>query len=189
MVIYTPRLCNDIAFLPATEDEANLITCREILRPDEVETWEAQKKAEASLKFIDQGASPRPVVGDIEVGAMKEVGREGRRIEKGKVVSTPEERAETVAAQKGGRIEGWSKADLRKRNIDPEAVETFRKEMQKRAGSKDWKIQVWEEANGQMELRGIIASESKSNTDDQSAEDAKEGEESEESEEAYKEDI
>ena len=104
------------------------------------------------------------------------------------MVSTPEERAETVAAQKNGRLEGLSKADLRKRNINPEAVEAFRRELQKRAGTKDWKIQIWDEANGQMELRGII--EAETDEDEAGGSERNEGEDRDEgSEELYREDL
>jgi protein OS-9 len=188
MIIYTPRLCNDIAFLPPREVKANPIHCTEILKPEEVSSWDTGKTAEAARQLIEPHPSHRQVVGDIEVGAMKEVGGEGRRIEKGRVVSTPEERAETVVAQKNGKLEGLSKADLRKRNINPEAVEAFRKELQKRAGTKDWKIQIWDEANGQMELRGIIDAESEEDevgkSEESDPEDMEEG-----SEEVYKEDL
>ncbi len=197
MIIHTPRLCNDVAFRPPREVKAHPITCQEILKPEEVADWEVRKTAEATRMMIDQGAtsSPRLMVGDIEVGGMKEVGREGRRIEKGKVVQTAEERAETVAAQVNGKLEGWSKADLRKKNINPEAVEAFRKELQKRAGDKDWEIQVWDEANGQLELRGIISADE--SEDESSDRDRNENEqrgdepevEGEGSEEVYKEEI
>ena len=187
MIIYTPRLCNDVAFLPPREVKANPILCTEILKSEEVSSWKTRKTAEATRKLIEPRQSHGLVVGDIEVGAMNEVGREGRRIEKGRVVSTPEERAETVVTQKDGKLEGLSKADLRKRNINPEAVEAFRKELQKRAGGKDWKIQIWDEANGQMELRGIIDAESEdeiSRSEEGEQDDGEEG-----SEEMYKEDL
>ena len=187
MIIHTPRLCNDVAFLPPRQVKANPILCTEILKPEEVSSWKTRQAGEATREMVEPQQSHGLVVGDIEVGAMKEVGREGRRIEKGRVVSTPEERAETVVAQKDGKLEALSKADLRKRNINPEAVEAFRKELQKRAGGKDWKIQIWDEANGQMELRGIIAAESEdesSRSEESEQEDGEAG-----SEEVYKEDI
>jgi protein OS-9 len=188
MIIYTPRLCNDVAFLPPREVRANPIHCLKILKPEEVSSWKAAKTAEAAQKLIEPRPSPGLVVGDIEVGAMKEVGREGRRIEKGRVVSTPEERVETVAAQKNGKLEGLSKVDLRKRNINPEAVEAFSKKLQKEAGTKDWKIQIKDEANGQLELLGTI--EAGTEEDEASGGERNEGEDAEEgSEEVYKEDL
>jgi protein OS-9 len=187
MIIYTPRLCNDVAFLPPSEVKANSILCTEILKPEEVLSWKMRKTTEATRKLIEPRSSHRRLVGDIEVGAMKEVGSEGRRIEKGRVVITPEERAETVVAKKKGKLEGLSKADLRKRNINPEEVEAFRKELQKRAGTKDWEIQIWDEANGRMELRGIIAAESEDDSSRSEENDPDDGEEG--SEEVYKEDL
>lgn len=197
MIVNTPRLCDDVAFQPPKAVKANPIVCREILKPEEVADWETRKTAEATRKMIDhEPTSPRLFVGDIEVGGMKEVGREGRRIEKGRAATSVEERAETVAAQKNGKIEGLSKAELRKRNLNPEAVEAFRKELQKRAGAKDWKIQIWDEANGQLELRGIIASEdngedgsSESYEEISKDEDGEEEEGGEGSEEVYKDEI
>ena len=187
MVVYTPRLCNDVAFLPPREVKANPVSCQEILKPDDVLAWEARRAAEVTRKLIDQGANQRLMAGDIEIGGMKEVGREGKRIEKGKVVSTPEERAETVAIQKDGKIQGLSKAELRKRNINPEAVEAFRKDLQQRAGSKDWRIEIWDENNGHMELRGIIAADEES--EESGGKESKTGDKEEGSEEEFKEDL
>jgi protein OS-9 len=187
MIIYTPRLCDDVAFLPPREVKAYPVHCTEILKPEEVSRWKTRNAAEAAHKLIDPRPSHGLVVGGVEVGAMKEVGREGRRIEKGRVVSTAEERAETVASQRNGKLEGLSKADLRKRNINPEAVEAFRKELEKRAGTKDWTIEIRDEADGQMELRGIIATESEHETSRREENEADDGEEG--SEEVYKEDL
>ena len=187
MIIYTPRLCNDVAFQPPREVKANPVLCTEILKAEEVSSWNTRKTAEANRQLIEPRQSHGLMVGDIEVGAMKEIGREGRRIEKGRVVSTPEERAETVVSLRDGKLEGLSKADLRKRNINPEAVDAFRKELQKRAGGKDWKIQIWDEANGQMELRGIIAAESGDAVS--RTEESEQDMEEEGSEEIYKEDL
>ncbi|PHH54773.1 Protein OS-9 -like protein [Ceratocystis fimbriata CBS 114723] len=50
MVINTPRLCKDAAFLPQKEAAANVINCREIapkdLSPAEADAWFAQRKHE-----------------------------------------------------------------------------------------------------------------------------------------------
>lgn len=187
MIIYTPRLCKDVAFLPPREMKASPIICTEILKPEEVSGWKTRKTAEASRKLIEPRPSPRLMVGDIEIGAMKEVGREGRRIEKG--------RAETVVAQKNGKLERLSQDALRKRNINPEAVEAVRKELEKEAGERDWKIQIWDEANGRIELRGIVIAESKEKSEEQEEEESRgaEGSEPDEgeegSEEVYKEDL
>lgn len=100
MVIYTPRLCNDVAFLPPRNNHAHPITCQEVLRPDEVELWKARKAHEAegsSLRNSESEATAAggdenqhgnllrlPVlVGGIEVGGKKHVGGDGRRIDTG----------------------------------------------------------------------------------------------------------
>ncbi|CAZ79883.1 unnamed protein product [Tuber melanosporum] len=43
MVVYTPRLCNDVAFLPPREDRANSISCREIMTPGQIEKYHTDK--------------------------------------------------------------------------------------------------------------------------------------------------
>ncbi|KAF8467768.1 glucosidase II beta subunit-like protein-domain-containing protein [Kalaharituber pfeilii] len=52
MVIYTPRLCNDVAFLPPREGRANTVECREILNPAQVEEWHIKKQKEEHLKKL-----------------------------------------------------------------------------------------------------------------------------------------
>ncbi|KAL5606897.1 hypothetical protein BROUX41_003274 [Berkeleyomyces rouxiae] len=50
MVVNTPRLCKDAAFLPQKEAAANTINCREIspegLSPEETKNWFSRRKAE-----------------------------------------------------------------------------------------------------------------------------------------------
>jgi protein OS-9 len=189
MIIYTPRLCNDVAFLPPRENKAHTIACRQILKPEEVADWEKRKSAEATRKLIDHGKDAPLMAGNIEVGAMREVGREGRRIQKGKVVSPPEEKVETVAIQKNGKIDRLSKEELKRLNLNPETVEAFRKEIQDIAGNKDWKVEKVDDDRGVTQLRGVVAGdnedgEAKEQKDDEKDERGKDG-----SEEAYKEDL
>jgi hypothetical protein len=193
MVIYTPRLCNDVAFLPPKATHVHRITCQEVLRPDQVAEWEARKSEEATRKMIGQGEAdkPRVMVGKIEVGAQKLVGSEGKKIERGRIVLTAEERAEIVLMQKDGQIQGLSKEELERLDLNPEAIATFQKELQKLAGKKDWKIERIDEPNGQVQLRGIVGSNAgkklsgKGKSEDPpTAEGGEEG-----SEEEYKEEI
>ncbi|PGH08284.1 hypothetical protein AJ80_07880 [Polytolypa hystricis UAMH7299] len=160
MVIYTPRLCNDVAFQPPREDVAHEILCREIIAPEEVEDWEAAKQAaEENQQLVQAGAEPPlPIVGDIEVGAMKLVGKEGKRIERGKVASAGEEKVEVIARREGGQIQRLSKEELRKFNLDPEKVEALKKQLEDLAKGKDWKLEVVD-SGGERGLRGIIDTE------------------------------
>jgi hypothetical protein len=43
MVIYTPRLCNDVTFLPPRDNKANGITCREVLTEEQQEDFYKRK--------------------------------------------------------------------------------------------------------------------------------------------------
>ena len=49
MVIYTPRLCNDAAFLPPREDRANSISCREVMSAEQyaAEVEQSNRAAQA----------------------------------------------------------------------------------------------------------------------------------------------
>ncbi|KAI5808162.1 hypothetical protein DFH27DRAFT_650682 [Peziza echinospora] len=46
MVVYTPRLCNDVAFLPPRDGRANMIECKEILDAKGIREWDARKLKE-----------------------------------------------------------------------------------------------------------------------------------------------
>jgi protein OS-9 len=189
MIIYTPRLCNDVAFLPPRQNKAHMIACREILTPDEVAGWVKRKSIEVERSLVERAREAPLVAGNIEIGAMKEVGREGRRIQKGKVVSPPEEKAEMVAMQKNGKVQRLSKEDLRKLDLNPDTVEAFRKEIQDLAGNKDWKVEKIDDERGITQLRGVVAG------DDEESEEAGDGTQDKDdqgkegSEEAYMEEI
>ncbi|KAK2740394.1 Protein OS-9 [Myotisia sp. PD_48] len=154
MVIYTPRLCNDVAFQPPREDQANGIECREIISPEQIPKWEATRAARIKQELSDGMREQFPVVGDIQVGAMKLVGKDGKRIEKGRVVFGGEERIEILAKSEGGKIKRLSKEDLRKLNLEPEKVQSFEKELEEVAGGKDWRLELVEAANDRR-LRGV----------------------------------
>ena len=155
MVIYTPRLCDDVAFLPPREDKVHGIMCREVLTPDEVPEWEDMISYQIEQTLIDWLPEPFPLVGDIEVGAMKLVGTEGKRLEKGKVASVGGETIDIVARNLGGRVEVLPNRELKQYNLDPQTVEALKEKLEKLADGKDWTLEVIE-ANGGRELRGIV---------------------------------
>lgn len=81
MVIYTPRLCNDVAFLPARENRANGITCKEVIRVDEVEQFEKlQADRREAQKLLAQQAEEALVEVIEELKAKKKVviGKDGK---------------------------------------------------------------------------------------------------------------
>ncbi|KAK2758640.1 Protein OS-9 [Arachnomyces sp. PD_36] len=159
MVIYTPRLCDDVAFLPPREDKVHGISCREILTPEEVPEWEDMISYQIEQTLLDSIPDPFPIVGDIEVGATKWVGGEGRRIEKGKVASAGEEETiDVVAKNQGGRIELLSNSELKQYGLDPQKIESLKEKLEEIAKGKDWTLEVIE-TDGERSLRGIVGSD------------------------------
>jgi protein OS-9 len=162
MVIYTPRLCDDVAFLPPQQDEVHNIECREILMPDEVTEWEAIKEWYIVNQLADAAADADAVqpelqiVGGIEVGGRKLVGMEGKQIEKGRVASAGEERVEVVAKRENGEIRKISKQVLKKYDLDPEKVEDMKKLLDEQADGKDWTLEIVE-TNGVIMFQGKLA--------------------------------
>ena len=162
MVVYTPRLCHDVAFLPPREAKAHQIVCHEIIREDDADEWRARKAAEADRKLVaaseNEGQS-RPVVGGIEVGGMKIVGKDGNRIEPPKAVDVGHGKADVIAKSdpdKKGIIQRLSNEDLEKLDLDPETVEQLREKLQELAGDKGWTLEVVDGPGGLRELRGIV---------------------------------
>ncbi|KAL8931177.1 MAG: hypothetical protein Q9211_007168, partial [Gyalolechia sp. 1 TL-2023] len=202
MVIYTPRLCNDVAFLPPRANKAAPITCEEVLAStSEIPEWRERKQKEEERVHVAASSSGRPVVGGIEVGGMKLVGKEGQRIETPPITAFTMPgpgmvKAETLAQQegdeKGGKITRVSDEELKKMGLDPAVVESARRELTEVAGGKGWKLEVFDMGDGAMELRGVVEE------DDDDGNDYAEGDEppdevekegGEGSEEVYKDEL
>ncbi|CAI7587886.1 unnamed protein product [Penicillium discolor] len=174
MVIYTPRLCDDVAFMPPRQDEIHTIECREILMPDEVAEWEAIKEwymtnqlADAATDAdADVAQSELPIIGGIEVGGRKLVGMEGKVIEKGRVASAGEERVEVVARRENGEIRKTSKQVLKKYDIDPEKLEEMKNLLEEEADGKDWTLEVVE-SNGIIKFQGVLDEDEEDTWNDQ----------------------
>ena len=162
MVIYTPRLCNDVAFLPPRENKAYPITCKEIVSQSSISDWEARKRAERERKMVSAASGGRPVVAGIEVGGMKQVGKEGQRLEPPAQIAPqgPPPKADLLARQdapeKGGKVYKLGHADLKKLGVDPKLVDEAVKELKTVAAGKAWKLEVFESPMGGKELRGVV---------------------------------
>jgi len=102
MVIHTPRLCNDVAFLPPQIDKPNIITCQEIVDTHEIEAWKARKTTQSSDNFAAPQNVPtkqdhKPLsIGGIVVGGQVLVGGAPERTVK---VSNAMAAAQAAAAQ------------------------------------------------------------------------------------------
>ncbi|KAK4696349.1 protein OS-9, partial [Lecanoromycetidae sp. Uapishka_2] len=177
MVVYTPRLCNDVAFLPPREERAEGITCREIVSEADIPEWQSRKSMEAERKLVGSNGNAdtvRPMVGGIEVGGMKLVGREGKRLEAPQNVQPgshnhggdhgviDESKTLTLVTQdpkeKGGKIKRVPDKELKKLGLDPGVVEAARRELEEVADGKGWRLEVFETEAGR-ELRGIVDSD------------------------------
>ncbi|RAH70816.1 PRKCSH domain-containing protein [Aspergillus aculeatinus CBS 121060] len=158
MIIYTPRLCNDAVFLPPQQDEIHEIECRQILTPDQVSDWKALREALIAQEHAEDAGltqEPFPVVGDIEVGAQRLVGSEGKKIEKGRVASAGEEKVDIVAKRENGQVYQRTREELLKYDIDPDKLEDLKKGVDEMAEGKDWKLELIT-VNGERHLNVLL---------------------------------
>ncbi|KAJ5085673.1 hypothetical protein N7532_010444 [Penicillium argentinense] len=168
MVIYTPRLCDDVAFLPPQQDEVHDIECREILEPEDVPEWKALNEWYQANQLVDAATThsgePVQIVGGIEVGARVLVGTEGKVMEKGRVASAGEERVEVVAKRENGEVRRIKQV-AKKYDIDGDKIEEMRKKLEDIAEGKDWTLEVVVENNGVIKFQGVVVDdESESDT-------------------------
>ncbi|KAI9778515.1 MAG: Protein OS-9 [Geoglossum umbratile] len=172
MVIYTPRLCSDVTFLPPRENIAHSIPCREVIKPQDIEDWKIRKTAENERKFLAGSQGPQ-VVGGIAVGATLNVGKEGRRIDSGNRGSVDVVASGTGRA-KGGKVEMLTNEELRKLELDPKTIDTLREKLQKMAGDKGWKLEVFDVEGGGREIRGVLDSDPSDEDADEESEETDE---------------
>lgn len=154
MVIYTPRLCDDVAFMPPQQDEVNDIECREILMPEDVAEWEEGKKWYLAQQLVDEAeAQPEAqIVGGVKIGGHQLVGMEGKQIEKGRVASVGEEQ-HVLAKRENGEVKKMQ--GLKNYDIDPEKLEEMKKRLEEIAGDGDWILEVVE-LDGGLNIQGIV---------------------------------
>ena len=176
MVVETPRLCNDVAFQPPQKDEANSITCRPVLLPEEAETYEKNRKAykaelteaqiweanpEAAAAFGMTSDSdetlPMQIVGDIIVGGHAIVPEHVEIQRSGIVGGVKEKFVETIASSWGKDL-SLSKEDMERLGLKTgkaiEKLEKLKKELKKKAKGDAWRLDVVDTPHGR-EYRGI----------------------------------
>lgn len=177
MVIYTPRLCNDLAFLPPRENKAHAVTCREVVKEQDIPAWQQSHHptfppgSGISSGSSSGGQNPklgssRPVVAGIEVGGMQHVGKPGARLDPPPMILHPDgavaaldpaaNKAEFLAQQDAhGTVEAVPDEQLRQMGIDPADVAAVRKRLQEAARGKPWKLEVYDGPAGR-EFRAIF---------------------------------
>ncbi|EZF35237.1 hypothetical protein OS-9 homolog [Trichophyton mentagrophytes] len=177
MMVYTPRLCNDVAFQPPQVEKPNSIKCREIISPEHVSIWEAalaSKKERAKKELVEATDEPFVTVGDIQVGAMKTVGKDGKRIEKDQFGFGGDPKIKVVARSEGGKVKVLSKETLKKHKVTSEKFERLKQELDEAADGEDWRLEEISTSRGEG-LRAIIDDP----FDDVGREEEEEGEEGE----------
>lgn len=177
MVVYTPRLCNDVAFLPPKENKANQINCRVVVPEDEFSYRVALQSMEHELQATAPKSEKIINIGGLVVGAGKWAGKEGQRMPipadfgSETQATTTEIIARANSKAEGGQVEALSDAELQKLDLDPEMVEELKKEVQQMAQDAGWQIKVVNAPGQVMEILGIVDSqEEDDDTDEEGSE-------------------
>ena len=153
MVIQTPRLCNDVAFLPPQKDQPNSISCSPILAEGQIDDYKRDlktlKAAEKEAKIWEANADAAKVflgeeglqiVGDIVVGGHAIV-PEDVKLEKSTIVGGGKETYIDTVADSAGKA--LSKEDLEKLGLgDAKSIETLKKRLEEMAKGHEWKLEV-----------------------------------------------
>ncbi|RDW64996.1 hypothetical protein BP6252_10647 [Coleophoma cylindrospora] len=162
LVIYTPRLCSDVAFMPPKENKANQINCRPILPETEISEAKERKDLEAKLAATKSSEEPPVVIGGVLLGGGKFHSSEGQRMpiprdfadfNSGKIIEVI---AKGKSKADGGKVESATDEELQKLDLDPEMVEEVKKQVSKMAKEKGWKIEVVDAPGQVREILGIV---------------------------------
>ncbi|KAF7902761.1 hypothetical protein EAF00_002664 [Botryotinia globosa] len=159
MVVYTPRLCDDVAFMPPKAEKANSIVCKPVAHQ--------QSQSHIDSNFITSSPSvayaKNPIViGGVTIGAGTFVGKEGQRLPippdfgDGDSGSRTEIIARGKSKAQGGNIEVISPKSLEQMDLDPKMIEKLQEEVKKLAGDQGWKIEVVDAPGQVREILGIV---------------------------------
>lgn len=168
MVLQTPRLCNDIAFLPPQKTVPNAINCTPILSSSsEVEAWRSKgSHANALLDAAVSSAAdaaplptstPRLLLGDVLVGARTLLPPSLTLTKSGILGGGKETYVDTIATSEDGAV--LSVEEMKKLGLgDPKDLEELRKKLEGMARGGKWKLDVIDTPRGR-EYRGVIGDE------------------------------
>ncbi|PTB63063.1 hypothetical protein BBK36DRAFT_1162366 [Trichoderma citrinoviride] len=168
MVVNTPRLCDDVAFLPPEESKADAITCQ-LITDDEEEApplldQEASGMGHEEVvqgeHFLASHDSPL-TVGGVLVGGRKSLSAGDKPGQPPVILAPPrnyinsQQAAEQLiqvlikaaSKQDGGQIDRVSKEKLEQLNLDPDLVEEWEGELKEMAGDKGWQLEIVGDVN------------------------------------------
>lgn len=202
MVIYTPRLCNDVAFLPPQENRAHAISCAPIVSSSSLAPPRPphHPRKPSSGTAVDlpaalqpagqdgedhQTSTPLPTIGGTPVGANRLVGGPdpARRLKKSAVVggaAKGEKLLGTVASSSGGdsaQVRVMGADELKSLGVKkPEDVEELAKKLGRIAGPKKaWRLELVEVRGGVKEYRGVIEEDEEGKGEGEGGKEAGEG--------------
>ncbi|KAL7787148.1 glucosidase II beta subunit-like domain-containing protein [Trichoderma ceciliae] len=169
MVINTPRLCDDVAFLPPEESKANPITCQLIATDDEKQTTpligQHASKLSKSDEPVEQGEEvdqlreddgAQLTVGGVLVGGRKSLSAGDQDGQPPVILAPPRNYVNTQQAaeqlikvlvqaaskEDGGKVDRLSKEELESLNLKPGIVEEMEEEMRRLAGDAGWQLEI-----------------------------------------------
>lgn len=166
MVIFTPRLCNDVAFMPPPETKANEIICHTVVSSDDIADREELRQIETELDAMHAADTEKPInIGGVILGAGKWASKDGQRMPipanfgKEPLGRTVQVIAQGKSKAEGGQVEQKSDVALQKLDLDPNMVNALKKKVQKFAKEKAWKIEVVDAPGQVREILGIVDDE------------------------------
>ncbi|KAK3293704.1 glucosidase II beta subunit-like protein-domain-containing protein [Chaetomium fimeti] len=161
MVVYTPRLCSDVAFQPPKPTRAHPIRCRQIVSTEEEElAWRYNKVAAASgllgqkpaqatkhtgTKNLPQNHFVGTTIGGVVVGSRQHIGEEDvyklalpRGVSR---ATTPTIEILASREKASSNVEVMSDAELEELNLSPRMIKRGVEEMKAEAGDRGWTLQ------------------------------------------------
>ncbi|KJZ77126.1 Protein OS-9-like protein [Hirsutella minnesotensis 3608] len=184
MVVNTPSLCNDVAFLPPEETKANPISCQLISDGDGA-AIPLLESAQSATKDVAAAAESSEASAGKDKSEKSEITIGGVVIGARKVLSTADEAGKppvklapprgfwagqgigddglvevivrAASKEDGGKVEAPSAEELKNLDIDPEVLEEMKEKLAQMAGDAGWQLEIVEMNGGRFrELRGTV---------------------------------
>lgn len=200
MIVHTPRLCNDLAFMPPQAEKPHTITCTEIVEPGDEDAWIKRKAEQTSEMWmleqeleqlqeggnagLDTGPLTVPTkIGGIEVGAQIYVGGSPERSISGSnivagnkqsLLNPGEEKYVATLAKSDGKYKTViSESEMKRIGIKGkiEDMNELIYKMERWAGEgQAWKLEVVQTMEG-IQYRGILLEAGEEGDENQSEQD------------------
>lgn len=165
MVVNTPRLCDDVAFLPPEESKADAITCQ-LITDDEKQTpplldqhaseYPQPNEPIEQVEELLAADGTRLTVGGVLVGGRKSLSAGDQDGQPPVILAPPrnylssQQAAEQLvevliraaSKQDGGQVDRLSNEKLERLNLSPDMLDKWEDEMREKAGDKGWSLEI-----------------------------------------------